>query len=125
MPRSTLSSIPYANSRLKPSKQCQFLLHIIAQLKGDNNKAISWNKINMPGRTTKSLQNMWTKINKTISEMEAANANGEEIPKAIREFAPRRFKFLLPLKWTKLTSPCPSPQAWSSQGQGREGGARG
>lgn len=32
----------------------------------------------MPGRTTKSLQNQWTKINKTISEMEATAANGEE-----------------------------------------------
>jgi hypothetical protein len=94
LPRNTPFSIPYANYRLKPWKQCQFLLHIIAQLKGDNNKAISWNKINMPGRTTKSLQNMWTKINKTISEMEAASANGEEFPKAIREFAPRRSKVL-------------------------------
>lgn len=74
------------NSWLKLYEQCQFLLHIISQLKGDNNKAISWNKINMPGRTTKSLQNMWTKINKTISEMEAAAANGEEIPKETRKF---------------------------------------
>lgn len=57
------------------AKQCQFLLHIIAQLKGDG-KAISWSKINMPGRTTKSLQNMWTKINKTIAEMEAAASEG-------------------------------------------------
>ena len=59
----------------------------------------------MPGRTTKSLQNMWTKINKTISEMEAASANGEEIPKAIRELAPRRSNFLLSLGWMRLTSP--------------------
>lgn len=49
--------------------QVQFLLRIIAQYRADG-KAISWSKIHMPGRTTKGLQNMWTKINKTIDELE-------------------------------------------------------
>ena len=37
---------------------------------------MNWTKINLAGRTTKSLQNMWGKINKEISEIEAAE-NGE------------------------------------------------
>ncbi|PNY29365.1 Uncharacterized protein TCAP_00719 [Tolypocladium capitatum] len=54
----------------------QFLLRIIAQLR-DDGKTMNWARINMAGRTTKSLQNMWTKINKEISEMEMAE-NGED-----------------------------------------------
>ncbi|KFA67750.1 hypothetical protein S40285_00946 [Stachybotrys chlorohalonatus IBT 40285] len=49
----------------------QFLLRVVAQLKEDG-KSINWSRINMPGRTTKSLQNMWTKINKSVSELEEA-----------------------------------------------------
>lgn len=34
----------------------------------------------MPGRTTKSLQNMWTKINKSVADLEEAqNAGGGTI----------------------------------------------
>jgi hypothetical protein len=55
----------------------QFLLCIIAQFKGEG-KSINWTKINLPGRTTKSLQNQWTKINKQIADFEAANAAAED-----------------------------------------------
>ncbi|KOS17545.1 hypothetical protein ESCO_002999 [Escovopsis weberi] len=49
----------------------QLLLRIIAQTK--ENRPIKWDLINMPGRTTKSLQNMWTRINKEVQELEAQN----------------------------------------------------
>ncbi|KAH6607486.1 hypothetical protein Trco_003799 [Trichoderma cornu-damae] len=54
----------------------QFLLRIVAQLKEDG-RAIKWEKINIPGRTIKSLQNMWTKINKQIADFEARESSGE------------------------------------------------
>ncbi|KAI9171160.1 hypothetical protein HJFPF1_00640 [Paramyrothecium foliicola] len=53
----------------------QFLLRIVAQFKEDG-KAINWQRVNMPGRTTKSLQNMWTKINKAVADLEEKSANG-------------------------------------------------
>ncbi|KMQ81434.1 hypothetical protein RF55_26335, partial [Lasius niger] len=46
-----------------------------AKLREDG-RCINWSRVRMEGRTTKSLQNMWTKINKEISEIEAAE-NGE------------------------------------------------
>lgn len=50
----------------------------MAQLKGDGRgTSIKWEKINIPGRTVKSLQNMWTKINKQISDFEARENSGE------------------------------------------------
>jgi hypothetical protein len=49
--------------------QFQFLIRIVAQLR-ENGRTINWQKINMPGRTVKSMQNMWTKINKMIAEAE-------------------------------------------------------
>ncbi|TFB03307.1 hypothetical protein CCMA1212_004588 [Trichoderma ghanense] len=56
----------------------QFLLRIVAQLKGDGRgTSIKWEKINIPGRTVKSLKNMWTKINKQISDFEARESSGE------------------------------------------------
>ncbi|KAI5463354.1 hypothetical protein BGZ63DRAFT_452764 [Mariannaea sp. PMI_226] len=48
----------------------QFLLRVVAQFK-EEGKQINWQKFEMPGRTTKSLQNMWTKVNKQIAELEA------------------------------------------------------
>lgn len=58
--------------------QFQFLLRIVAQLKGDGRgTSIKWEKINIPGRTVKSLKNMWTKINKQISDFEARENSGE------------------------------------------------
>ncbi|KAL7796599.1 hypothetical protein V8C37DRAFT_352390 [Trichoderma ceciliae] len=54
----------------------QFLLRIVAQLKEDG-RSIKWEKINIPGRTTKSLQNMWAKINKQIADFEAGENNGK------------------------------------------------
>ncbi|RFU78751.1 hypothetical protein TARUN_3457 [Trichoderma arundinaceum] len=47
-----------------------------AKLKEDG-RAIKWEKINIPGRTIKSLQNMWTKINKQIADFEARENSGE------------------------------------------------
>ena len=49
--------------------QFQFLVRIVAQLR-ENGRSINWQKIEMPGRTVKSMQNMWTKINKLIAEVE-------------------------------------------------------
>lgn len=71
------------------SGQVQFLLRIISQYRSEG-KSISWSKIEMPGRTTKGLQNMWTKINKTIDELDAQQQNGGNAPatpvkKATRE----------------------------------------
>ncbi|KAL6860095.1 hypothetical protein ACO1O0_004120 [Amphichorda felina] len=56
--------------------QFQFLLRIVAQLKEDSGRSISWTKLNMPGRTTKSLQNMWTKIQKDIAALETGGEDG-------------------------------------------------
>ncbi|KAL7916077.1 hypothetical protein GGI35DRAFT_18012 [Trichoderma velutinum] len=56
--------------------EIQFLLRIVAQLKGDG-RGIKWEKINIPGRTVKSLQNMWSKINKQINDFEARENSGE------------------------------------------------
>lgn len=49
--------------------QFQFLVRIVAQLR-ESGRSINWQKIEMPGRTVKSMQNMWTKINKLIAEVE-------------------------------------------------------
>jgi hypothetical protein len=57
----------------------QFLLRIVAQFKEDG-KTINWQRVTMPGRTTKSLQNMWTKINKAVAELEENDANGTPAP---------------------------------------------
>ncbi|PHH70765.1 hypothetical protein CDD80_5733 [Ophiocordyceps camponoti-rufipedis] len=43
----------------------------------DDGKTINWSKIKMEGRTTKSLQNMWTKIVKEIAEIEAKDQAGD------------------------------------------------
>ena len=57
----------------------QFLLRIVAQLKEDG-KSINWQRLNMPGRTTKSLQNMWTKINKAVADLEETSGSGTTSP---------------------------------------------
>ncbi|PTB70634.1 hypothetical protein BBK36DRAFT_1108929 [Trichoderma citrinoviride] len=68
----------------------QFLLRIVAQLKGDGRgTSIKWEKINIPGRTVKSLQNMWTKINKQISDFEARE-NSAEGSAAVSPAQPRK-----------------------------------
>ncbi|KAH6996260.1 hypothetical protein BKA56DRAFT_609520 [Ilyonectria sp. MPI-CAGE-AT-0026] len=54
----------------------QFLLRIVAQFKEDG-KQINWSRVVMPGRTTKSLQNMWTKINKAVSDLEEKKGSGD------------------------------------------------
>lgn len=70
--------------------QFQFLLRIVAQLKEDG-RSIKWEKINLPGRTPKSLKNMWTKINKQIADFEAEEQNGEPTPvKTPRKRGPRK-----------------------------------
>ncbi|KAL7899253.1 hypothetical protein HDV63DRAFT_335198 [Trichoderma sp. SZMC 28014] len=61
------------------SAKYEFLLRIISQLKEDG-RSIKWEKINLHGRTVKSLQNMWTKINKQIADFEATQNNGEPTP---------------------------------------------
>ncbi|KAL7938143.1 hypothetical protein V8C35DRAFT_330170 [Trichoderma chlorosporum] len=73
----------------------QFLLRIVAQLKGDG-RGIKWEKINIPGRTVKSLQNMWTKINKQINDFEAREKSGEDVvmPTKPRKRGPPRKKSL-------------------------------
>ncbi|EXV01777.1 hypothetical protein X797_005295 [Metarhizium robertsii] len=54
--------------------QFQFLIRIVAQLR-ENGRSINWQKIDMPGRTVKSMQNMWTKINKMIAEVETESGD--------------------------------------------------
>ncbi|KAL6896409.1 hypothetical protein GGI43DRAFT_385942 [Trichoderma evansii] len=56
----------------------QFLMRIVAQLKEDGR--IKWEKINLPGRTVKSLQNMWAKLNKQMADIEAQENHGEPAP---------------------------------------------
>ncbi|RCI09561.1 hypothetical protein L249_4042 [Ophiocordyceps polyrhachis-furcata BCC 54312] len=70
----------------------QFLLRIISQLREDG-RTINWSRLGMEGRTTKSLQNMWTKITKEIAEMEARDAGEGSVgtpskSKATREGTP-------------------------------------
>jgi hypothetical protein len=57
-------------------EQYNFLLRVVAQLK-EEGKQINWQKFDMPGRTTKSLQNQWTKINKQILEVLEEGKNAE------------------------------------------------
>ncbi|KJZ79883.1 hypothetical protein HIM_00597 [Hirsutella minnesotensis 3608] len=57
----------------------QLLLRIVAQFRDNGGKQINWSKIQMEGRTTKSLKGMWTKINKEISDLEAAQNEGTPI----------------------------------------------
>ncbi|KAL7963342.1 hypothetical protein V8C34DRAFT_89345 [Trichoderma compactum] len=74
----------------------QFLLRIVAQLKGDG-RGIKWEKITIPGRTAKSLKNMWTKINKQINDLEARENSGEDfvvVPAKPRKRGPPRRKDL-------------------------------
>lgn len=73
-----------------PPSQFQFLLRIVAQLKEDG-RPIKFEKINLPGRTPKSLRHMWAKINKQIAEFEAQENNGESSPaKTPRKRGPRK-----------------------------------
>ncbi|CAG9997723.1 unnamed protein product [Clonostachys byssicola] len=48
----------------------QFLLHIIRHLR-EKNRTINWAHIKMGGRSVKSLQNQWTKVNKQLAELGA------------------------------------------------------
>ncbi|KAG5992352.1 hypothetical protein E4U43_003806 [Claviceps pusilla] len=47
----------------------QLLWRINTQLR-DGGRPIDWNKINMPGRTPKSLQNTWFSIKKVMAELD-------------------------------------------------------
>ncbi|QPG94857.1 hypothetical protein C2857_007162 [Epichloe festucae Fl1] len=68
----------------------QLLLRIIAQLR-EGGKPIDWQKIDLPGRTTKSLQNTWSLIKKSIDEFEE-RGEGEGSPpsKSATLFAARK-----------------------------------
>ena len=94
-----------------------FLLRVIAVT--NENKAIPWSKINVPGRTKKSLQNMWTKINKELEEIRAQNESGEA---AAASGTPTRIDPLpcgVPCRLTLS----PSSQTWRfCQEQLRQGG---
>ncbi|PNP45878.1 hypothetical protein TGAMA5MH_02618 [Trichoderma gamsii] len=57
----------------------QLLLRIIAQLREDG-RTIKWDKINFPGRNVKSMQNIWTRINKQIADLDTQENNGEPTP---------------------------------------------
>lgn len=59
--------------------QYQLLLRIIAQLREDG-RTIKWDKINFPGRNVKSMQNIWTRINKQIADLDTQENNGEPTP---------------------------------------------
>ncbi|QLI64489.1 Hsp90 co-chaperone [Metarhizium brunneum] len=71
----------------------QFLIRIVAQLR-ENGRSINWQKIDMPGRTVKSMQNMWTKINKMIAEVEAESGDAP-IKRPSRGFPPYFFSSFL------------------------------
>ncbi|KAK8932015.1 hypothetical protein VCV18_000546 [Metarhizium anisopliae] len=73
--------------------QFQFLIRIVAQLR-ENGRSINWQKIDMPGRTVKSMQNMWTKINKMIAEVEAESGDAP-IKRPSRGFPPYFFSSFL------------------------------
>ncbi|KAI9902708.1 hypothetical protein N3K66_002060 [Trichothecium roseum] len=65
----------------------EFLLRIIKQYKKER-KSINWKTFNMPGRTTKSLQNMWTKVNKQLEELPDGEGGSEPTPvKRVRKKA--------------------------------------
>ncbi|KAG6003673.1 hypothetical protein E4U54_000644 [Claviceps lovelessii] len=53
----------------------QLLLRIVAQLQ-EGGKSIDWTKINLPGRTPKSLKNTWSNIRKSIAELEEKERAG-------------------------------------------------
>ncbi|KAF7557337.1 hypothetical protein G7046_g6066 [Stylonectria norvegica] len=80
----TCISFPMLTSHLC---QYQFLLRIVAQYKEDG-KPINWSNLNMPGRTTKSLQNMWTKVNKSIEDIQKGGDGALGTPK--KPAAPRK-----------------------------------
>ncbi|TWU76539.1 hypothetical protein ED733_007756 [Metarhizium rileyi] len=66
-----------------------FLVRIVAQLR-ENGRSINWHKVSMPGRTVKSMQNMWTKINKMIAEVEAEDGDTPVQRPSPRKRAPKR-----------------------------------
>ncbi|OAA47695.1 hypothetical protein NOR_02185 [Metarhizium rileyi] len=66
-----------------------FLVRIVAQLR-ENGRSINWHKVSMPGRTVKSMQNMWTKINKMIAEVEAEDGDTPVQRPTPRKRAPKR-----------------------------------
>ncbi|KAL7926671.1 hypothetical protein ACQKWADRAFT_309484 [Trichoderma austrokoningii] len=59
----------------------------------EGGRPIKWEKINLPGRNVKSLQNMWTKINKQIRDLGAQDGDGEPAPvKAPRKISIRALR---------------------------------
>ncbi|PON29509.1 hypothetical protein TGAM01_v201758 [Trichoderma gamsii] len=50
-----------------------------AKLREDG-RTIKWDKINFPGRNVKSMQNIWTRINKQIADLDTQENNGEPTP---------------------------------------------
>lgn len=86
----------------------QLLLRIVAQLREDG-KSINWTKVNMPGRTTKSLQNMWTKINKDILSLVE---EGETPETPSKKPAATRKSFASAMNRGSCTDICDSSQAW-------------
>ncbi|KAG6028613.1 hypothetical protein E4U41_000630 [Claviceps citrina] len=76
---SPASAAPEGGRKVQPwtdEAKFQLLLRIVAQLR-EGGRPIDWQKINIPGRTTKSLQNTWSLINKSIAAFEEADkANG-------------------------------------------------
>ncbi|PHH72779.1 hypothetical protein CDD82_5803 [Ophiocordyceps australis] len=54
-------------------------MRIVGQLRTDG-ASLNWSKINMEGRTTKSLQNQWCKMNKEIAGLAAESSSGPKTP---------------------------------------------
>ncbi|UNI21707.1 hypothetical protein JDV02_007674 [Purpureocillium takamizusanense] len=72
------TATPTKSSAWTEEAKVELLLRIIVQLREDG-KQVNWSRINMPGRTLKSMQNMWTKFNKEIAELkneEGADGGG-------------------------------------------------
>ncbi|EFY93455.1 hypothetical protein MAC_00693 [Metarhizium acridum CQMa 102] len=88
----------------------QFLIRIVAQLR-ENGRSINWQKIDMPGRTVKSMQNMWTKINKMIAEVEAESGDAPITRPTPRKRTPKRSKGTAASDdEDELSTPAKSPQ---------------
>ncbi|KAJ6444523.1 Fungal transcriptional regulatory protein [Purpureocillium lavendulum] len=66
----------------------ELLLRIVAQLREDG-KNVNWSRVNMPGRTIKSMQNQWTKFNKEIAELKNDDGSGVKTATPTRAKAAR------------------------------------
>ncbi|PHH65328.1 hypothetical protein CDD81_2740 [Ophiocordyceps australis] len=85
---SDVETTPGKSNAWTDEAKLHFLMRIICQLRVDG-ATVNWSKISMEGRTTKSLQNQWFKMNKEINELAAENASGQKTPTQLKS-TPRK-----------------------------------